>query len=310
MSDDLKTEVAEVEPAVEATATLDEEDIAAQEALEKELAELDGIEKAVVEAMPKATTADTAKVEDDDLAIAQKGIESVLEELHQYFDAAADNRPMMDLPQKVEEREIKKEAASEAEAKLKDLEAEVERVKAQLAAEQEQKQRAAHAQHIYQKLQTFMDHSMAAARAQYSDYDEASQYYLESRMAHFKALSDIYPDSDTEQGALNYVHRELGELIAKCAKDKVNPAEKLYKIAKSLGYKAADQSPKKSVSKADVSNIQRVNFAQKATKTLASTTGVNDVESDVPMSDEEYDEWIQNPENQALIKKRMQMVSY
>lgn len=286
----------------------DEEDIASREqVVELEQAEQAGQSSAEVsDGLGAVTEVGNEEVslgsgDDVDVELAQRRIEESLSELQKYFEVGkASVEPMPNVSNNGG-------SSSEylgTEEKLRALEEQVTQFKALLAQEQMQKRQAQHVDHVFRELQNFMNNSVEVARKKHSDYDKAAEYYLNTRKEHFKALSGAYPDSHTDQGALHYVQDELGRMIANCAKNKQNPAEQIYLMAKRLGYVSNDVKEVKD-------NVKRVNFVQKATKTLASSAGSSVMDEEgIPTDEDEFDAWINSdPKNRQRYYRQLGIVN-
>lgn len=143
---------------------------------------------------------------------------------------------------------------------------------------QQQRQAAEHHQRTQAMLNVY---SAKAAEYQQSnkEFPDAYKFLLESRKNEYLAVG-----YSLDQVNLMIEQDELA-IVHKAFEDEVNPAERIFNIAKARGYQAKKVTPQQ--------KIESIDKGVKASKTLSSVSGASPkgltLEAIAEMSDEEFD---------------------
>lgn len=164
-------------------------------------------------------------------------------------------------------------------------------------------QQAAQSQEIERRVWDHWQESVRSYAQENADFGNAAQWLSEHRDKQLQTLAAV--DARFQNvGARNaQIEQELRGIVISAAQQDRNPAELVYQIAQSYGYKPAQgQMPEQ---------LERVQKAQQASRSISQASGRSGGDEVTPemiagMSDTEFSAWYAKPGNAARFDRLMQ----
>lgn len=166
-------------------------------------------------------------------------------------------------------------------------------------------QQAAQSREIERRVWNHWQESARSYAQENADFGNAAQWLSEHRDKQLQALAGV--DARFQNvGARNaQIEQELRGIVISAAQQNKSPAELVYQIAQSYGYKPAaaqGQMPEQ---------LERVQKAQQASRSISQASGRSGADEVTPdmiagMSDTEFSAWYAKPGNAARFDRLMQ----
>ena len=182
---------------------------------------------------------------------------------------------------------------------LNALRFENERIKQHLHQQQLIEQRRAEEANFFSRQQQFVNRyqqdAMDFAAANAPDFKEAYNFLTQSRLNEYKEAG-----YSSQQANQLLIEDEMA-IASKAYSDQVNPAERIYKLAKARGYKQAppEQKPEDKKLENIEQKLDQIEKGVKASKTLNNVGGKRDfsqmtLDQVSQLSEDELDEFVSN----------------
>ncbi|MGU3399236.1 hypothetical protein ACLBWS_05755 [Brucellaceae bacterium D45D] len=174
---------------------------------------------------------------------------------------------------------------------------------AEVRQRQEQQQNAEQEQVIWS---TWND-SVAQAKAELPDFDQAAEYLSQLRDGQLQAFAAVDPNFANPQTRIAQINAELRGIIIQAKQQGQDPAAAVYQIAKGYGYSGAKPA---NPQQETIDKINKIDEAQRGAKTLTASNGSNtgdplSAEAIANMSPKEFDAWIKDPANEKRFNALM-----
>lgn len=142
------------------------------------------------------------------------------------------------------------------------------------------------------------------------DFTNAAGWLSDFRHKQLEVLATIEPSMATPAARNAQIDMELKQIIAVAKERGQNPAEIVHQLAKGWGYTGAQQQEQANPNQEIVDSLSRLEKAQQASRTLASSGGKSPgdnmtAEAILSMSNDEFSRWSSDPANERLFKKIM-----
>ncbi|WP_455476319.1 hypothetical protein [Bartonella sp. B17] len=150
-----------------------------------------------------------------------------------------------------------------------------------------------------EQLHSFYQKSVVDVKQKYHDFDKAADFIYDMRAKQLAAFSSLYPEMADQQVIDTVIGNELKQILQECVRKNQNPAEVIYSIAQSIGYKNHQSNV--------VENLQDTH---QSARTLAAYNGLTPngpISLDMldKMSETEFSTWISDPKNKAAFNSLM-----
>lgn len=193
-------------------------------------------------------------------------------------------------------------------AALKWTQDQLNALKTQNQETQQKTEQERQAQQQEQQVWTYWQQDAATYTKENPDFGNAAKWLSDFRDKQLSALSTFDQRFASPQQRNAQIEAELKDIVIRAAQSQRSPAQLVYELAKGYGYTKPAEDPGKMELPEKLRNVDK---AQQGSRTVGQANGARSggdevsIDSLAAMPQNEFNEWMKVPANEARFKKMM-----